>query len=798
VDSYGKVVRGKVRAVAPGGRAALAACRAGGPCRGHSRRARGRRAAAVLAVLLGLGCLAVSGGGTQPASAASRAGGAQARLTSSQLAVAAGRDDGPAGTAAALAHQARAVACSDVYFLGARGSGEPATPGFHGLGPEVYKMATVVKDTLNADHITLFRTLNIAYAADSVSDLAPTSAELAGFKDPATAAAEAVYYYQNNVEKYLGSISEGISSTVSEAEYVHSQCPQALLILAGYSQGAMVMHQAELQLAADGETGVLSQIAGTLLLGDGDRVSHTEAREFGSSSARSEGVRTYLGFNSDQDVVDPATTANICNAGDIVCDFGINTLIHWKKGIKVHTSYAVPNKNGTYVFTQPAAWVAQLAANRLISTQWTATEAPLPAGAASNPDVSFQSLACPSTTSCVAVGGYDDSSNVTHGLLETGAGAAWAATEAPLPPQTPAEQSGLYSVACPSATTCVAVGQYYSPTAGADQGLLVTGSGTSWAAAKAPLPSNAGDSFYGTGLQSVACASTSVCVAVGGYFDSSGDAQGMLVTGSGTSWSATEAPLPPNAATYPDVAFQSVACPSTTVCVAVGWYYDSSNVTHGLLETGSGTTWTATEEPLPPNAAAIPSTILQSVSCPSTTSCVATGQYADSSGATRGLLVTGSGTTWTATEEPLPATGASPSGIPPSVACPSTTSCVVAGEYLLPPSYSEGMLVTGSGTTWTATEAPPLNASSDAGLQSVACPSTTSCVASGFDATDGLLVTGSGTTWTATEAPLPPDASSSLGLQSVACPSTISCVATGSYIDSSGNQDGLLVTGGPG
>jgi hypothetical protein len=80
----------------------------------------------------------------------------------------------------------------------------------------------------------------------------------------------------------------------------------------------------------------------------------------------------------------------------------------------------------------------------------------------------------------------------------------------------------------------------------------------------------------------------------------------------------------------------------------------------------------------------------------------------------------------------------------------------------------------------------------------VACPSTTSCVASGFDATDGLLVTGSGTTWTATEAPLPPDASSSLGLQSVACPSTISCVATGSYIDSSGNQDGLLVTGGPG
>jgi hypothetical protein len=66
-----------------------------------------------------------------------------------------------------------------------------------------------------------------------------------------------------------------VASSASEAKYVHRQCPHAL-ILAGYSQGAMVMHQAELQLAAAHDTGVLGQITGTLLLGDGDRISHTD------------------------------------------------------------------------------------------------------------------------------------------------------------------------------------------------------------------------------------------------------------------------------------------------------------------------------------------------------------------------------------------------------------------------------------------------------------------------------------------------------------------------------------------
>ena len=49
----------------------------------------------------------------------------------------------PLATAASgSVRQSAAVACQDVYLLGARGSGEPATVQFDGMGPEVDKMAT--------------------------------------------------------------------------------------------------------------------------------------------------------------------------------------------------------------------------------------------------------------------------------------------------------------------------------------------------------------------------------------------------------------------------------------------------------------------------------------------------------------------------------------------------------------------------------------------------------------------------------------------------------------------------------
>jgi hypothetical protein len=223
-------------------------------------------------------------------------------------------------------------------------------------------MAARMQAVLAANGIKNFQTLNVGYAADSVDDLMPSPAQLAGVKSGTQIRiALAIHdYAEHNLAKYLGSIREGITSAVDEAKYVHAQCPHSLLILAGYSQGAMVMHQAELQLAAAHDTGVLAQIAGTLLLGDGDRVSHTRAREFGTSADRSEGVRSWLFANNRKDVPDATATANVCDRGDLVCDFGIGTLLAWKQGESVHETYLTHDKP----LIDAATWIGQLTARR--------------------------------------------------------------------------------------------------------------------------------------------------------------------------------------------------------------------------------------------------------------------------------------------------------------------------------------------------------------------------------------------------------------------------------------------------
>jgi Fibronectin type III domain len=438
---------------------------------------------------------------------------------------------------------------------------------------------------------------------------------------------------------------------------------------------------------------------------------------------------------------------------------------------------------------------------------WTVAEAPLPPGASSNPSPDLGAIACSSASDCVAVGTYQTPAN-QQGLLVTGSGSSWAATTAPLPANAgnvPGQEAALQAVACPPpASPCAAVGDYHD-SSGNYEGLLVTGSDTSWTGIEAPLPADAVTTNQNSGLQAVACPSSDSCIATGYYTNSSGG-QGMLLTGSGTSWTATRAPVPANAAASPDISLQGVACASATSCVATGRYNDSSGNQQGLLLTGSGTSWTATEAPLPPDAAADPYALLHTVTCPDTDSCSAVNNYHDTSGNGQGLLVTGAGTSWTATEAPLPPGASTSQNVALlSVACPSDTSCVVGGYYLDSSFTYQGLLLTGSGSSWTATEEPlPANAETSQGTfgVSVACPASASCVATG-SYTDsagnaqGLWLTGSGTSWSAAEAPLPANASANqeAGLGEVACPDSTSCIATGSYVDSSATGQGLLITG---
>jgi hypothetical protein len=232
--------------------------------------------------------------------------------------------------------------CNSVEFLGARGSGQPwdVTGPDKGFGPEAYKVVTTVAAQLSAKKVS-YGEDSSSYPADSVNDLKPSTLEILGL--PATLP----LYYQDNVSTYLASIATGVNFMVADVQNSAAVCGNATrLVLVGYSQGAMVVHQAEDYLYVH-DRAALSHIIATVVIADGDRMPNTRAKEFGTSGASGEGLQVYLGhFSSHLDMPLPATTANVCNANDIVCNFGIPQVVHFSASARVHTtSYA--NCSGT-------------------------------------------------------------------------------------------------------------------------------------------------------------------------------------------------------------------------------------------------------------------------------------------------------------------------------------------------------------------------------------------------------------------------------------------------------------------
>ena len=284
------------------------------------------------------------------------------------------------------------------------------------------------------------------------------------------------------------------------------------------------------------------------------------------------------------------------------------------------------------------------------SGRWaTGVEASLPANArTSQPDVALESVSCASAGNCTAVGTYANS-DTFKGLLVTETSGTWAAgVEAPLPANAGTDPYVyLSSVSCASAGNCTAVGEYQNTTEDTPSGLgpydgvlLTETSGTWTAGVEASLPANASNT--GAGLSSVSCASAGNCTAVGDYGDSSGHDQGLLLSETSGTWATgVEPSLPANAGTNPKARLSSVSCASAGDCAAIGFYDDSSGHSRGLLLSETSGTWATGVEPsLPANARTNQKNAgLGSVSCGSAGNCTAVGGYEDSSGHSQGLLV---------------------------------------------------------------------------------------------------------------------------------------------------------------
>lgn len=208
--------------------------------------------------------------------------------------------------------------CPDVVFIGAPGSGEGGHSQNDGMGDSVKHMADRLEAQLASDGETM-RRLPIIYTAASVDLLTHLSkADIAAIVlNPRVGLAR---YYVRHLRPYIASINEGISQTIRETQLMADGCPESDLVLAGYSQGAMAVHQAELQMNDRGDE-ALDNVVGTILLADGDRAPNSEAKLFGSAPRSGEGIRPYARAVSIRDVFDPESTVQICDANDPVCDF---------------------------------------------------------------------------------------------------------------------------------------------------------------------------------------------------------------------------------------------------------------------------------------------------------------------------------------------------------------------------------------------------------------------------------------------------------------------------------------------
>jgi len=253
----------------------------------------------------------------------------------------------------------------------------------------------------------------------------------------------------------------------------------------------------------------------------------------------------------------------------------------------------------------PARGVAL--AERWNGRNWAIQRTPTPTGSTSS---ELLDVSCTSRTFCIAVGWYSSRRHASNTLVERWNGSRWSIQQTP--------KGFLASgVSCTSKTACTAVGGGpYTDGVLVDFGsfVVVVGrwNGSRWSIQRTPR-------LAGAGLGDVSCASAARCVAVG---DAPGlDGYGTLAERwNRTTWSIQQTPTPGSYDWLWDV-----SCPSATACTAVGASIvaQGTGATVPVVERWNGHRWS-----LQPLSATDPygySSSLNSVSCPTSTACTAVG-----------------------------------------------------------------------------------------------------------------------------------------------------------------------------
>ena len=276
--------------------------------------------------------------------------------------------------------------------------------------------------------------------------------------------------------------------------------------------------------------------------------------------------------------------------------------------------------------------------------KWTAQSGATGAGG-------FDAVSCPTLTTCIAVGTFEDPVVGPQPVAQGWDGTGWSIQAIPK-----TADSGLDGVSCTSSSACVAVGER------AGRALIERWDGRRWTIQAVPRSAN-------EGLDAVSCRSRRACIAVGGGISG----RALIVRWTGNHWTTQRFPGGTNS--Y----LSGISCTPGRASLAVGGHTagpPGAERSVPLAERSDGSRWSIVG---PPHSSMQGG--LAAVSCSSSTVCTAVGAAGDPFGPSAPLAERWEGGRWSIQQ---PARGAHAAETTPGsalngVSCASRDTCTAVG-----------------------------------------------------------------------------------------------------------------------
>jgi hypothetical protein len=266
----------------------------------------------------------------------------------------------------------------------------------------------------------------------------------------------------------------------------------------------------------------------------------------------------------------------------------------------------------------------------------------------------LQGISCISSDNCLAVG---VAAAVDHrGVGELWNGKSWQVVEGST------GLADLSGVSCVSSTFCMTAGDGPADQQESTKPFAEIWNGTKFVVTATPSPAGSQrGQLYG-----VSCTSSDSCVAVGVWYNGTGNPNPLIEVWNGKAWSVQPSAAPTTAS----LGFVGVSCPSANDCVAIGYSINRFNSPVAEAETWNGKIWT-NARPVTPTGGAE----LYNVDCVSPTDCVAVG------GRGHGTIAESwNGSKWSLEKTANPS-GSNGSSYLEGISCISSGGCTAVGWY---------------------------------------------------------------------------------------------------------------------